>query len=133
MSRQRRFDARGYRTRESLKRMGSPPSPKTGPATIPPAVESPALLPILVGRKVLTAEQAERARLSVRGIVATAEQAVFQLGMANEVQIGPALAAPTGLPSVKINPLDLALDAVTKGVSGAFARRHGLVAISKSA
>src|SRR5687767_15027375 len=112
--------------------MGSPPSRKTGPATIPPAVESPELLPILVGRKVLTEEQAERAKRSARVNNVTTEQAVVQLGLASEIQIAQALAAHTGLQYVKINPLDLDLDVVTKGVSGPFARRHGLVAISKT-
>ena len=56
-----------------------------------------------------------------------------RLGFANEVQIAQALAAHAGLPYVKINPLDLDLDVVTKGISGPFARKHGLVAISKTA
>src|SRR5437867_3922042 len=112
--------------------MGSPTQRKTGPVT-PPAVESPELLPILVARKVLNAEQAERAKRSARVNNVSAEQAVVQLGLASEIQIAQALAAHTGLPYVKINPLDLDLDVVTKGVSGPFARRHGLVAISKTA
>ena len=61
-----------------------------------------------------------------------AEQAVIQLAMANEVQIAQAVAAHAGLPYVKINPLDLDLDVVTKGLSAPFARKHGLVAISKT-
>src|SRR5438876_3950567 len=112
--------------------MGSPTQRKTGPVT-PPAVESPELLPILVARKVLNAEQAERAKRSARVNNVTMEQAVVQLGLASEIQIAQALAAHAGLAYVKINPLDLDLDVVTKGVSGPFARRHGLVAISKSA
>src|SRR5438552_897975 len=112
--------------------MGSPTQRKTGPVT-PPAVESPELLPILVARKLLNAEQAERAKRSARVNNVTMEQAVVQLGLASEIQIAQALAAHAGLPFVKINPLDLDLDVVTKGVSGPFARRHGLVAISKSA
>jgi general secretion pathway protein E len=52
--------------------------------------------------------------------------------MANEVQIAQAVAAHAGLPYVKINPLDLDLDVVTKGIAGPFARKHGLVAISKT-
>src|SRR6185503_8750058 len=61
------------------------------------------------------------------------EQAIIQLNFASEVQIAQALAAQAGLPYVKINPLDLDLDIVTKGLSGPFARKHGLVAISKTA
>ena len=53
-----------------------------------------------------------------------------QLGLASEIQIAQALAGHTGLRYVKINPLDLDLDVVTKALSGPFARRHGLVAIS---
>src|SRR5262249_3190604 len=49
-----------------------------------------------------------------------------------EVQIAQTLAAHAGLPYVKINPLDLDLDVVTKGVAGPFARRHGMVAIAKT-
>jgi general secretion pathway protein E len=112
--------------------MGSPTHRKTAPAP-PPPIDSPELIPILVSRKVLTQEQAERAKRSSRVNNVTAEQAVVQLGLASEIQIAQALAAHTGLPYVKINPLDLDLDVVTKGVSGPFARRHGLVAISKTA
>ncbi len=62
----------------------------------------------------------------------TAEQTVLQLGLVNEVQIAQALAAQAGLPYVKINPLDLDLDVVTKAIAGPFARRHGMVAIAKT-
>src|SRR5688572_31643797 len=111
--------------------MGSPTHRKTGPAP-PPPVDSPELIPILVERKVLTQEQADRAKRSSRVNNVTAEQAVVQLGLASEIQIAQALAAHTGLRYVKINPLDLDLDVVTKALSGPFARRHGLVAISKT-
>jgi general secretion pathway protein E len=90
------------------------------------------VLPSLLAQKVLTAEQAERVRRAARVNSMNHEQAVVQLGFANEVQIAQALAAQAGLPYVKINPLDLDLDVVTKGLSGPFARKHGLVAISKS-
>src|SRR5688500_10161878 len=112
--------------------MGSPTHRKTGSVTIPPT-DSPELLPILVARKVLTTEQAERAKRSARVNNVTTEQAVVQLGLASEIQIAQALAAHTGLQYVKINPLDLDLDVVTKGVSGPVARRHGRVVISLSA
>jgi len=113
--------------------MGSPPAHRKTAPVPPPVVESPELLPILVARKVINAEQAERAKRSARVNNVTMEQAVVQLGLASEIQIAQALAADAGLPFVKINPLDLDLDVVTKGVSGPFARRHGLVAISKTA
>jgi len=111
---------------------GSPTHRKTGPVP-PPPVDSPELIPILLARNVLTPEQADRAKRSSRVNNVTAEQAVVQLGLASEIQIAQALAAHTGLPYVKINPLDLDLDVVTKALSGPFARRHGLVAISKTA
>jgi general secretion pathway protein E len=113
--------------------MGAPPTRK--PAPTPPAPAEPAvdILPILVARKVLTAEQADRVRRSTRMNAAqTTEHAIAQLGFANEVQIAQAIAGHVGLPYVKINPLDLDLDVVTKGIAGPFARKHGLVAISKT-
>jgi general secretion pathway protein E len=111
--------------------MSSPPSRKTGPVAPAPA-ETTDLLPILVTRRVLTAEQAERVRRASRVGSLGIEQAIKQLGFANEFQIAQALAAHAGLPYVKINPLDLDIDVVTKGLSGPFARKHGLVAIAKS-
>jgi general secretion pathway protein E len=114
--------------------MASPPPRRPAAAAAPSAEPSVDIVPILVGRKVLTAEQAERVRRSTRMNAAqTVEQAIVQLGFANEVQIAQAVAAHVGLPYVKINPLDLDLDVVTKGIAGPFARKHGLVAISKTA
>ncbi|HEY3120939.1 MAG TPA: GspE/PulE family protein [Vicinamibacteria bacterium] len=120
--------------------MGTPPQRKPGPPA--PAKPAPAaatstetfdLLPILTARRVLTAEQAERVRRSARVSSLTIEQAVIQLGFASEVQIAQAIATHAGLPFVKINPLDLDLDVVTRALSGPFARKHGLVAISMTA
>jgi len=111
--------------------MSSPPSRKSGPVAPAPA-ETTDLLPILVTRRVLTAEQAERVRRASRVGSLGIEQAIKQLGVANEIQIAQALAAHAGLPYVKINPLDLDIDVVTKGLSAPFARKHGLVAIAKS-
>ena len=48
------------------------------------------------------------------------------------MDIAQALANYSGLRFVKINPLDLDLDVVTTALSGPFARRHGLIAISKN-
>ena len=102
---------------------------KTAPATAP---EAPELLAILVAQKVLSAEQAEKVRRAQKVNGLTAEQAVLQLGVLSDAQIAQAFAAHSGLPYVKINPLDLDLDVVTKAVAGPFARRHGMVAIAKS-
>jgi general secretion pathway protein E len=90
------------------------------------------VLPILVSRKVLSPDQAERVRRASKVNSLGVEQAVIQLGFANEVQIAQAVAAHAGLPYVKLNPLDLDLDVVTKALSGPFARRHGMVAIAKT-
>jgi general secretion pathway protein E len=95
--------------------------------------EASDVLPALLAQKVLTTDQAEKVRRAARVNSLTNEQAVIQLNFASEVQIAQALAAEAGLPYVKINPLDLDLDVVTKGLSGPFARKHGLVAISKTA
>ncbi|HET7292152.1 MAG TPA: GspE/PulE family protein [Vicinamibacteria bacterium] len=116
--------------------MASPP-PRRPPASAavkpqPQAEAAPDLLQILVSRRALTAEQAEKVRRAMKIGNATAEQTVLQLGILNEVQIAQAIAAQAGLRYVKINPLDLDLDVVTKALSGPFARRHGMVAISKT-
>src|SRR3954447_19253824 len=110
--------------------MGAPPARKPAPSAPPPVEPSVDIVPILVTRKVLTAEQAERVRRATRmNSAQTTEQAIIQLGFANEVQVAQAVAAHAGLAYVKINPLDLDLDVVTKGIAGPFARKHGLVAI----
>jgi general secretion pathway protein E len=104
----------------------------TRKAAQPSAPEPPELLAVLVEQSVLSPEQAERVRRAQKVNRYSAEQAVLQLGLANEVQIAQALAAHAGLPYVKINPLDLDLDVVTKAVAGPFARRHGIVAIART-
>ena len=111
-----------------------PPTRKPARPAAPTPAPEPAfdILPILVSQKVLTLEQADRVRRTIRTNSVPAAQAVIQLGMASEVQIAQAVAAHAGLPYVKINPLDLDLDVVTKGIAGPFARKHGLVAISKT-
>jgi len=97
-----------------------------------PAAETTDILPVLVSRRVLTGEQAERARRAAKLNNQTSEQAVIQLGLASEVQIAQALAAHTGLPFLKIDPLELDLDVVTRAIPGPFARKNGLVAVSKT-
>src|SRR5438045_5804447 len=108
------------------------PPPKRPPVSAP---ESSAdvgdLLQILVFRKTLTREQAERVRRQTRGASTPVVQTIVKLGLASETQIGEALAAFAGLRFVKINPLELDLDVVTGALSGPFARKHGLVAIAK--
>jgi general secretion pathway protein E len=108
--------------------MASPPPRRPEPS----AAGASDVLQILVFRKVLTREQADRVRRATTGNPAGVIQAIVKLGMANEVQIGEALAAFSGLRFIKINPLELDLDVVTGALSGPFCRRHGLVAIARS-
>jgi len=108
-------------------------SPPRRPAPTAAAVDSTVdILTVLVSQRVLTAEQAERVRRAAKVNSLSNELAVIQLGLASDVQIAQALAAQAGLPYVKLNPLDLDLDIVTKALSGPFARKHGMVAISKT-
>jgi len=81
-----------------------PPSP--APAS---SADVGDLLQILVFRKTLTREQAERVRRQTRGSSTPAVQTIVKLGLASEAQIGEALAAFAGLRFVKINPLELDL------------------------
>jgi general secretion pathway protein E len=114
--------------------MSSPRKPAPSAARTAPAPDSNFdILPMLVSRRVVTPEQAEKVRRAIKMNNLTNEQALTQLGVASEVQIAQALAAHTGLRYVKLNPLDLDLDVVTKALSGPFARKHGMVAISKTA
>jgi general secretion pathway protein E len=87
---------------------------------------------VLVFCKVLTADQIEPIRRTAKVKGTSIEHAIVALGIATEVQIAQALANYSGLRFVKINPLDLDLDVVTTALSGPFARRHGLIAISKN-
>jgi general secretion pathway protein E len=106
---------------------------------IPPRKADPAatqaeitdLLQILVFRKTITRDQAERVRRYARANSMPVTQTIVQLGIASEIQISEALAAFAGLRFVRINPLELDLDVVTGALSGPFARKHGLVAIAK--
>ena len=87
---------------------------------------------VLVFCKVLTPDQVEPVRRTAKVKSVSIEQTIVDLGLATEVQISEALARYAGLRFVKINPLDLDLDVVTTALSGPFARRYGLIAISKS-
>ncbi len=94
--------------------------------------DSTDVMQVLVFCKVLAPEQVEAVRRTAKVKARSVEQTVVDLGIASEVQIAEALARYAGLRFVKINPLDLDLDVVTTALSGPFARRHGLIAISKS-
>jgi general secretion pathway protein E len=110
--------------------MTAPASRKPSPA--PAAAEGPDLLSVLVERRVLTPDMVDKVRRAMKVNGVTTEQAIVQLGITSEVKIAQAVAAHAGLPYVKINPLDLDLDVVTKAIAGPFARKHGMVAISKT-
>ena len=118
--------------------MASPPSRKPAPVLQRAAPagsatpDAPDILNVLLAQHVLTPEQVDKIRHAIRINPGPAEHAAIQMGLVTEVQIAQALAAHSGLTYVKINPLDLDLDIVTKALSGPFARKHGMVAIAKS-
>ena len=110
--------------------MPAPPPRKPAPA--PASTGDHDLLQVLLFRKVLTREQAERVRRSARANAAPLLETIVRLGLATEIQIGEAMAAVAGIRFVKINPLELDLDVVTGALSGPFARKYGIVALSKT-
>src|SRR5262245_28449613 len=103
-----------------------PVMPPRRPATAPKPHEISDLLQILVFRKTMTRDQAERVRRYAQANQTPVFDTVVQLGVATEIQISEALAAFAGLPFVKINPLELDLEVVTGALSGPFARKHGI-------
>ena len=107
------------------------PPRKTHPHA--PVADTADLLQVLMFRKLLTREQAERVRRYARANSIAIVPTIVELKLASEAQIVEALAAFAGLRFVKINPLELDLDVVTGALSAAFSRSHGLVAIAKSA
>ena len=114
----------------------SPPSKHNrvaaSPAGAPRPSDSTDILQVLVFSKILTPDQVGPARKTAKAKGVSIEQAIVELGVATESQIGEAVARYAGLRFIKINPLDLDLDVVTTALSGPFARRHGLIAISKT-
>ena len=109
-----------------------PPAAPTQRRSPAQAEAAPDLLHILVAQRALTGEQADKVRRAMKIGNTSAEQTLLQLGILSEVQVAQAVAAHAGLRYVKINPLDLDLEVVTKALSGPFARRHGMVAIAKT-
>ncbi len=112
--------------------MAALPPRKPVAVQAPPAEASVDLVGLLVSQHVLSEEQGERVRRSQKLNSYTAEQAILQAGFTNDAQIAKCLAEAAGLRYVKLNPLDLDLEVVTKGLSGPFARKHGMVAIGKT-
>ena len=114
-----------------------PPSPA---ARRPPAPSSPQtttavreIVPLLVARKVLTPEQAEKVEKLARLEKLPADEAILKLGIMPEVQLTQALAEAAGLRFQRINPLDLDLEVVTSALPAGFARKNGIVAIGQNA
>jgi general secretion pathway protein E len=99
---------------------------------VPAPAPSAELLHALVARGVLTRDQADRVRRSARANGLSVTQAIVKLGFSSELQVSEAAAAHAGLRFVRIDPLELDLDVVTGGLSGPFARKHGLVALAKT-
>src|SRR5438067_5841830 len=108
------------------------PPPKRPTVSAPASSDVGDLLQVLVFRKTLTREQAERVRRQARSASTSVVQTIVKLGLTSEAQIGEALAAFAGLRFVKINPLELDLEIVTGALSGPFARKHGIVAIART-
>src|SRR5215471_10568948 len=131
------LDSRRHYLRSSLApitpRMAVPPPPRRPAPSAPPASDGADLLQILMFRKTLSREQAEKVRRYARANQLAPIDTIVQLGLATDVQIAEAVAAFAGLPFVKINPLELDLDVVTGALSGPFARKHGIVAIARTA
>src|SRR5919202_606725 len=111
--------------------MPTPPVPRK-PTAPSESADNTDVLQILMFRKTLTREQADRVRRHARGNNMAVVETLVKLGIATEIQIAEALAAFTGLRFVKINPMELDLDVVTGALSGPFARKYGIVAIAKT-
>ena len=75
------------------------------------------VLQVLVFSKLLTPAQVEPIKRTAKVTSTSVEEAIVELGLLSEVQIGEALARYAGLRFIKINPLDLDLDVVTTALS----------------
>ncbi|MBK5254730.1 MAG: Flp pilus assembly complex ATPase component TadA [Vicinamibacteria bacterium] len=91
------------------------------------------ILPLLVARKRLTAEQAEKVDQLAKLERLSSDDAIVRLGLMSEAQLTQALAEAAGLRFQRINPLDLDLEVVTSALPAGFARKNGLVAIGQNA
>ncbi len=103
----------------------------------PPPVQTTSasreIVPLLVARKVLNPEQAEKVDKLAKLEKVPVEEAIVRLGILNEVQLTQALAEAAGLRFQRINPLDLDLEVVTSALPAGFARKNGIVAIGQNA
>ena len=112
-----------------------PPTARRQPAPPPPPTTTAVreIVPLLVARKALTPEQAEKIEKLMRLEKLPADEAIVRLGIMSEVQLTQALAEAAGLPFQRINPLDLDLEVVTSALPAGFARKNGIVAIGQNA
>ena len=101
------------------------------PAATTASTTIPDLLEILTKHGALNAEQVEKVRRAVKLNPGAESDVIQQLGLLSDVEIAQAVAHHSGLPFLKINPLDLDLDVVTSALPAPFARKHTMCAISK--
>ena len=101
------------------------------PAATTTSTTIPDLLEILTKHGALNAEQVEKVRRAVKLNPGVESDVIQQLGLLSDVEIAQAVAQDSGLPFLKINPLDLDLDVVTSALPAPFARKHTMCAISK--
>ena len=101
------------------------------PAATSASTTIPDLLEILTKHGALNAEQVDKVRRAVKLNSGVESDVIQQLGLLSDVEIAQAVAQHSGLPYLKINPLDLDLDVVTSALPAPFARKHTMCAISK--
>ncbi len=113
--------------------MTPPPPARRPPPANPPAQSGVReIVPILLARKALTPEQAEKVEKLVKLEKLSADDAIVRLGLMSEVQLTQTLAEAAGLRFQRINPLDLDLEVVTSALPAGFARKNGIVAIGQN-
>ncbi|MGH9460430.1 MAG: GspE/PulE family protein [Vicinamibacteria bacterium] len=106
------------------------PAPRRPAATAASTI-IPDLLDILIKQGVLSGEQVDKVKRATKLNPGAESDVIQQLGLLSDVEIAQAVARHSGLPFLKINPLDLDLDVVTSALPAPFARKHTMCAISK--
>lgn len=112
----------------------TPPTPVRKPHSggSPTATAPRDIVPLLVARGLLTADQAEKIEKLTRLEKLPSDEVIVRLGIMSEVQLSQALAEVAGLRFQRINPLDLDLEVVTSALPAGFARKNGIVAIGQN-
>jgi general secretion pathway protein E len=106
------------------------PAPRR-PAATAASTTIPDLLDILIKQGALNTEQVDKVKRATKLNPGAESDVIQQLGLLSDVEIAQAVARQSGLPFLKINPLDLDLDVVTSARPAPFARKHTMCAISK--